>query len=252
MTIEETVLKAKKNIDKYAPRVWQDVYKVIYLLANRFYNLKKERCISMGVDIEDLKQQGYFAMLKAINSYSSDKPFKFSTYLNYATLNEFNELTGLRTQRGKKDILATYVSIDTPVNGTEDLLVGDTLKDDQASEAFERAEDDIFYSQVHKDISKAMERLTLAQQQIIELEYYEGLKIKQIADLIKCTENETRREKSKALGSLRRSVEILKYKELYIYDRAYRGTGLSSFKENWASSVEVLILDMERRKLIDI
>ena len=74
-------------------------------------------CRSAGVQLENLQQEGYFAMLEAIKVYSEDTGYKFITYVSYPLRNTLNTLIGARTNKDRT--LNHAVSFDTPLTGDD-------------------------------------------------------------------------------------------------------------------------------------
>ena len=81
MTNEELAQAIQAGDASLLTPLWEQVEKLIRLLANKCYIKWKSRCLSMGLTQDDLYQQGYFAVLDAIKYFNIEKGYKFTTYL---------------------------------------------------------------------------------------------------------------------------------------------------------------------------
>ncbi|MGN0641242.1 MAG: sigma-70 family RNA polymerase sigma factor [Oscillospiraceae bacterium] len=97
-----------------------------------------------GYELSDLTQEGYSALVYAVEQFDKDKPYKFTTYLNYALKHVTRRLLN------NKDVLSqagsdtmSLVQFDQPIGEDKDggeLLLSDIVPDEQASRGFEQAE----------------------------------------------------------------------------------------------------------------
>lgn len=250
MTNEELATTIKDGDLNEIPSLWSQTYKLIYLLAKRFYTLNEKRCLKYQVALEDLQQAGYFAFLTAIDYFEPSRGYVLISYLRYTTMNEFNGMIGHRTKKGYKDLLASSVSLSQPVNSEDDLFLGDTIPDRSGEEALGDVLDAAERESKHNDLSLAISHLEPCLQPFVEDVYFKNRKLKDIAFDFNIDPTRAASLKTKALSKLRVAKELQKYKEEYIGASAYRGTGLNSFKSLWSSSVERTVVGLERRGLL--
>lgn len=89
-----------------------------------------------GQDIEDLMQEAFLAMLRAVRLWRSDGGTGFIGIYELTLRTAFADVCGLRTMRDRNDPLQTAVSLDTPVGedgeGTNTLV--DFVQDEQAED----------------------------------------------------------------------------------------------------------------------
>ncbi len=130
---EEALLISKMKTDEKAKNtlVERNLRLVIYI-AKKFENT--------GIGIEDLVSIGTIGLMKAVNSFKSEKEIKLATYASRCIENEI--LMFIRKNAGTKN----EISIDEPLNvdwdGNE-LLLSDLLGTDSefVNKDIERAED---------------------------------------------------------------------------------------------------------------
>ena len=190
--LDDDVLEARQTLIEHNLRL------VVYI-AKKFDNT--------GVGVEDLISIGTIGLIKAINTFKSDKNIKLATYASRCIENEI--LMHLR----RNSRIKTEVSIDEPLNvdwdGNE-LLLSDILGTDE----------DVIYKdmedEVEKDLLKnAVSRLSPRERKIVELRY--GLKRqdgaemtqKEVADLMGISQSYISRLEKKIMMRLKK--EIVKF-----------------------------------------
>ena len=129
--------------------------RLVVYIAKKFENT--------GIGIEDLISIGTIGLIKAINTFCSDKNIKLATYCSRCIENEI--LMYLRKNAGQK----AEVSFDEPLNTDWDgneLLLSDILGTDS----------DIVMRPIEEDVDRkllgqAMEKLTAREREIITLRF---------------------------------------------------------------------------------
>lgn len=173
--------------------------RLVVYIAKKFDNT--------GVGVEDLISIGTIGLIKAINTFNSDKKIKLATYASRCIENEI--LMYLR--RNNKNRME--VSIDEPLNvdwdGNE-LLLSDVLgtEEDVISQNIEdRVEMEL--------LKQALQTLSPREKQIVDLRFglsrADGKELtqKQVADLLGISQSYISRLEKKIIGRLRR--EIVRY-----------------------------------------
>lgn len=118
---------------------------------------------STGVDIEDLISIGTIGLMKAINTYKSDKNIKLATYASRCIENEI--LMYIRKNSGQRAEISIEEPLNTDWDGNE-LLLSDILGGDeeQIYKELETEED-------KKTIEKALSGLNKREREIIRLRF---------------------------------------------------------------------------------
>lgn len=196
---EEVISKLGTSEDKEAKEtlIERNLRLVVYI-ARKFENT--------GVNVEDLISIGTIGLIKAINTFKTDKKIKLATYASRCIENEI--LMYLRRNTKTK----TEVSIDEPLNvdweGNE-LLLSDVLGTDV----------DIIYRGLEDEVDKqllgeAIKKLSKRERQIVELRF--GLlndgnekTQKEVADLLGISQSYISRLEKKIIGRLKK--EFCKY-----------------------------------------
>jgi RNA polymerase sporulation-specific sigma factor len=169
--------------------------RLVVYIARKFENT--------GVNVEDLISIGTIGLIKAINTFKTDKKIKLATYASRCIENEI--LMYLR----RNTRIKTEVSIDEPLNvdweGNE-LLLSDILG----------TEVDIIYRGIEDEVDKdllriALNKLTKRERKIVELRFGlndSGLEKtqKEVADLLGISQSYISRLEKKIIGRLKKEI----------------------------------------------
>jgi len=170
--------------------------RLVVYIARKFENT--------GVNVEDLISIGTIGLIKAINTFKTDKKIKLATYASRCIENEI--LMYLRRNTKTK----SEVSIDEPLNvdwdGNE-LLLSDILGTDN----------DIIYRDIEDEVDKellrcALGRLTSREKKIVELrfglggDFDEEKTQKEVADMLGISQSYISRLEKKIICRLRKEI----------------------------------------------
>lgn len=169
--------------------------RLVVYIARKFENT--------GVNVEDLISIGTIGLIKAINTFKTDKNIKLATYASRCIENEI--LMYLRRNTRTK----TEVSIDEPLNvdweGNE-LLLSDILGTDV----------DVIYKDIEDEVDKnllnmAMEKLSNREKKIVELRFgllTDGTEMtqKEVADLLGISQSYISRLEKKIIKRLKKEI----------------------------------------------
>lgn len=169
--------------------------RLVVFVAKRFENT--------GIYIEDLISIGTIGLIKAVNTFCSDKNIKLATYASRCIENEI--LMYIRKNASHSNDL----SIDEPLNvdwdGNE-LLLSDVLGNDEdsVSASIEREEE-------NKMIYDAVGRLSPRERQIIELRYglygKREMTQKEVADILGISQSYISRLEKKIISQLKTQLQ---------------------------------------------
>ena len=186
--LDDDVLEARQTLIEHNLRL------VVYI-AKKFDNT--------GVGVEDLISIGTIGLIKAINTFKSDKNIKLATYASRCIENEISS----HLRRNSR--IKTEVSIDEPLNvdwdGNE-LLLSDILG----------TEEDLVYKDIEDEVDlnlleQAMDILSDRERTIIELRYGIGhddeeMTQKEVADLLGISQSYISRLEKKIIRRLRKEM----------------------------------------------
>lgn len=196
----EQLIKAYRKGDKTAlEQIILQNKGFVHRLANYYASMYK------GGDKEDLIQEGYIGLMRAVETYNPRKS-KFLTYAFYWIRNAM--VRAIKKQ-------PTIVSLDEPVAGEEDdITLGDMLADDYNFIA--EIEDRLTLESLWPEIRKKMPPL---QFKVFVLWVY-GYSIDHIAGRLGLTLEEAKQQKQKALRSIAiRSAKVRKLAREWLESR---------------------------------
>lgn len=168
--------------------------RLVVYIAKKFENT--------GINVEDLISIGTIGLIKAINTFNTEKKIKLATYASRCIENEI--LMYLRKNSNRK----TEISIDEPLNvdwdGNE-LLLSDILGTDN----------DMIYQSIESEVDKqllsiAMTKLSERERNIMELRFGVNRKKsktqKEVADLLGISQSYISRLEKKIISRLKKEI----------------------------------------------
>lgn len=231
------------------PLLWDRTRLLIYKKCGQLWQIYSEKLERFGYSFDDLQQEGYNALIFAVNQFKSEKEYKFTTYLNYALKRVIRGLLS-----GGTDVLNQpgTQSLEQPL--AEDmnsgvLYVADTIADKHSAAAFEEIE----RLDEYKALYEAIDSLPPDQRVTIYEYYFKGFTRKRIAEIHGYTEPDVRRTLHKALYSLRTGETGERLWGIYGEDYgtySIRHKGLAAFKRSGTSEIEDYVLRRLRNTYI--
>jgi len=240
---EMLAMRAKQGDTEATGELWERVRLLIYKLQGKYVPL----CDKCGIEREDLRQSGFFALLAAVKAFNPDKGFPFTAYLNHHVASISLETLGLR---GHKTRPQNVRSLDEPIPGAEgdSITLGDTVPDAQAAEELERVERDLWNEQLHNALEGCLSALTDDQSDVIRARFYNGYTLKEAAERDGRSVERIRQLEGQGLRGLRKPQNrrrLKAFREDIISTRAYQGTGWAAFSASLLSSVEKTVERLE-------
>lgn len=231
MTNEELAVRYQQGEKDALNVLWEQTQKLIYKQCHKFYNQNVERCTAHGVVLDDLLQEGFFALIDAAKAYKIDGEYKFTAYLSYPIKNHFNAMTGGTI---KKEPLNNSRSLNVQATEDADTETGDLIPDPSGEIPFSEIEDLAFHNSLHKVLNDAVKSLEPEQERAIKSRFYEDKTFKQIAEIEHTNADKVRMLEQKGLSILRYGENRNKLRP-FIVDLdsfAYYGTSFTAWKNN--------------------
>ena len=132
-----------------------------------------------AVDVDDLIQEAYFAMIRAAETYNPVKESSFLGWWNFYMKTAFNFTLNIRTTKEKKSICHRCKSLDTPLAESD----GDTLGSMIQSDAGELDDADrrIWQDELRRTLTPMLQQLPSQWREILHKRYFEGKTLREIA-----------------------------------------------------------------------
>jgi RNA polymerase sporulation-specific sigma factor len=198
---EATVIQAMEAGDEGSEEARQILIernlRLVAFIARRYENPP-----TVGVNIEDLISIGTLGLIKAVNTFRSDKNIKLATYASRCIENEI--LMYFRKVSGRQE-----VSLDEPLNTDPDggeLLLSDVLGSDDPpmSQAVEEAEERVA---LRRAVAALEERERLIIRLRFGLDGVREMTQSEVAELLGISQSYISRLEKKILRKLRTALE---------------------------------------------
>lgn len=193
---EEEVLKrlASKDMDARQTLVERNLRLVVYI-AKKFENT--------GIGIEDLISIGTIGLMKAINTFNTDKKIKLATYASRCIENEI--LMFLRKISKQKNEVSLDEALNVDGDGNE-LLLADVIPTNQML-----AIDEAIAGEKERIMYEAVEKLSAREKEIITLRFglYRATELtqKEVADKLGISQSYISRLEKKIIDKLKNEME---------------------------------------------
>lgn len=238
MTNEELARRIHEGETGLCGALYQQNKGLLAMYCCSYYNRYPERYAHCGVELCDMENECYFALLEAVEIYHSKPGYKFTTCLRYPLVNRLRTLAGFRLKTKGRDPLNNCESLDKPVDGdSEELYLRDTIPDEGAEFA-----DGVLHSVACSGVFPAVLRALQdvpAYGDILLMRYRDNMTLETIAAAYGCTGENIRQNIYKAMRTLRHPQNG-ELRELYedIIGATYHMGGLNRFKNTNTSSTE--------------
>ena len=244
MTNETLVAEIQAGAVDRMGELWEQIEKLVKWKANRVMTVLDGRG---GVEFDDLYNSGYPALVAAVNSYSPEKG-TFATWFMLHLKTAFAEATGYRTQRGKKEPLNNYISLDTPLSDDADSdALMDVIEDPAGLRWRDSLEESMWQEDLKVALDTAMNPLSENLKDVLRLRYWDNMTLEAAGELRGVGKERIRQMENKAIRILRRPENTRHLRSFYEFD-FYIGTGLGAFRSTGLSVQERYLVIEEERK----
>lgn len=208
----------------------------------KWYSQHQSTAQAHGLTMEDLKQEGFFAVQYAAEHYNPDKG-SFTTYLGIVVQRQISIVIRgeharlVSTDDGRQvqvsaNPLNSCTSLDTPLSDdavNDSGTLGDLQPDPAASAEFEAAEDDIYTEELHTALEEALTKLAQREAKVIRGIYWEGQRLADLAAAEGVATSRIGQTRQDALRKLARNPQLRHWHDDIISVRAWRGTGFGAW-----------------------
>lgn len=237
MSNEELVTAIQKGQNELYPELWEQVRRFVVQQANRRYQATEGYG---GVEVEDLIQSGFLALVEAVGYFNPDGGCSFLPVLANCLKTAFALAGGYRTS--KRDPLNECKSLDEPLDDPE----GGTLLDLQADprDDYEDANQRIWLEDLRRSLDSAISKLPQDEEEVIISRFFRGQTYKQIGAETGVTPADVRKNELQGLQQLRRpSAGITRFLENNT--DYYTQVSVATFQRTHTSAVELLTIKRE-------
>lgn len=244
MSNEELAEHIRDGDESLIPRLWEQVERFISMQARRYLRAVEERGAAPAFEADDLVQEAYFAMLRAVDYYDAERG-GFLKILELCCKTAFAEVAGYRRSAQRGDAMGRSISGDAPLAEEGDLTLLDTIPAD-GPEVEDAATAVMYQEQLHDALDHALAGLTMRQEMILRRHYYQGESQDTVAADLGCTRANISDQERAALRRLYDAREINGLCEfLETHTNYYAYAGLNRFKHTGTSAVEAIAIKRE-------
>lgn len=211
MDNEELALLIQAGHTEHYGELWANCRKLLFaILRQKTRRLRLPNYITA----DDMEQEMYFALCRAVQAYDDAKHYSFTSYLNYSVMGV------LRDFMPDMHIKESSYNQTTPGNadGDESELI-DFIADESAPIGHERIE----LTDLQRITRQAVAELPSREREAVRLYYLSGLTYKQIAERASVSVEMIRARKNKGIKILRRNRALLALHDEF--KRHYSGKG---------------------------
>lgn len=202
MTNEELAARAKDHEDLAVLELWEAVRRYVDMKAAWYLRAADYNTFA---EFEDLVQDGFIAMLDAVELFDPERGTKFTTILGYTIRKRFAEEGGHRSEKQQRSrAILCADSLDAPLyQGEEDGdSIVDALPDPCGEYAFALVEYYDYRRYVRRLLYAALQSLTDIQRERIIQYYFNNMKMEDVGGSL---------EGRKAIsGSINRGLRYLR------------------------------------------
>ena len=242
MSNEELVAAIQSGEDERMGELWGQVKKFIAWKAHRIMN-RLDVC--PAIEVQDLIQTGYFALVDAVKSYKAGS-VPFVKWLEYYLKNSFATAAGYMTCKSKDDPINFALSMECPI-GEDDAVLADIIPDNSAADMLEKIDDSIWLEQLHKALESALNAIPPQYSEVVRMRFYEGKTLGDIAKKKSLSKERIRQLEELGLQHLRKTEHACNIYPFYDFN-FYCGTGLQTFRNRGISVQEQYLIIMERKR----
>ena len=244
MSNEELAERIRGGDESLIPQLWDQVERFVSMQARHYLRAVEERGTTPVFEADDLVQEAYFAMLRAVDYFDAGRG-GFLGILELCCKTAFAEVAGYRRSKQRSDALSKSISGDVPLVEDGDLTLIDTIPADGLA-VEDAATAAMYQQQLHDALDHALSDLTTRQEMILRRRYYQGETQEAIASDLDCTGANVGDQERAALRRLYDARVLNGLGEfLETHTNYYAHTGPSHFKHTGASAVETIAIRRE-------
>lgn len=196
------------------------------------------------MDVDDLTQCGYYAVLEAVKYYSPCSGYKFTTYLCKTLKNAFQEALGIRTS--KRDPCASATSLDIGCGEDDDTPLLDLIDGHDSSVL--QMEESVYNQELRRELTAALQKLPEVEREVVTLRFFFGVSYHEQAENKGVTTQNIAQRGEAALERIRRNPKqmraLAEFMPEYEFD-PYRCTGLTAWATSGRSVQERFIASLD-------
>lgn len=201
-TLETLAIQYQNGDASALPELWEQLRKLYLMKCRKYFLAHRVTCDRCGIDLHDMEQACFFAMLGTVKAYDRTAEPPLLAYVNFHFKRAMRELLGLRTEREASEPLNHCSSLNAPITADDpdggELLDLIDSGEDVAADAADELDKTIDAEIVREEVNKLPEK----QRIVIVSYYFDGLTQEQIGEQLGCSHQRARQIRIEALRKL--------------------------------------------------
>ncbi len=204
MLNEDYVREIQAGNEEHLAELWAGVRNFVAKKAVQKMRAYRLTNTDTAVDVDDLIQEGFIAMLEAAGSFQADRGMSFIGWLDLFLKTAFNDALGLRRQRDLHDPIHQRESLSRTIQPDED---GGTLEEwiSDGGAAVHDMERAVWRDQLRPVLELNAARLPPAAVSVLFGRFWLGLTVQQIAEAEGVSHQAVSGREVRALRRMRRN-----------------------------------------------
>ena len=87
-TNEQLALACQAGDKQAIAQLWEQTKALICSWCYHYYERGRDRCAACGVELADLQQEGFLALLDAVQAFEPEREYKFTSWLKFMQLSQ--------------------------------------------------------------------------------------------------------------------------------------------------------------------
>ena len=213
MTNEELAVRIKEGDRALTGELWEQVKGFVYKQAYAFANRYHARCCNLGLEPDDLFQEGYFAIERACTAFDPAKGCTFLTYAGFHLKSRFFTVAKMHFTGWQNNTVYQASSLDELRVNKEGCAYYplDLLIDTSSLTAINAITEDDWHEGLRQTLESSMSSLIERQAYILRKRYCEGVRPVDLARELGVTRPVVGASSKRALAKLNAQEQIRQY-----------------------------------------
>lgn len=232
MTNEEIVIRIQDGETELYPLLWDKTKLLLFkIMRSKTFNTR----LPTHITVEDLEQEMFFALCKAVNYFDREKGLLFTSYLTYPVL------TVLRDTIFCDKSTVKETSFNEPINDVGEKEKWSTVIDAKSEQAFF----DIEISEIQIKVRAAVAALPERQRAAVSLYFFHGSTLSEIAEQLQVNTLRAGQIINTALRTLRRKPDIIALHYERVFHVLHKESEYERYAKEWEYSYDCLKAEIE-------
>lgn len=243
MSNEELVLSIQKGNTAELERLWEAVRGLAAWRAKQMLTALEGK---RGVVLDDFMQEGFFALVDAVQTFDPGAGALFSTWYGVHLRKRYVELMGFRTDKQRFDPIHEATSLDAPISDEDGDTWSEVVADPHGEDGMVDTEERLWRAQLRATVSMVTQDLPEDQREILYRRFWLNRTYEETGSDLGISKEQARNEENKAIRRLRRPDKSKHLRPFHDFS-FYAGTGLGSFRSSGLSVQERYLMKQESR-----